>query len=240
MAMMLNPTGGLIYHLRAARYSKSLWMPFRTAVGSWLQGWNPMEKKVIVIGASGGYILPAEFLGRFDEVIAIDPDPLAHWIFRWRFRSLPGIIRWDSKDHFHFPETSTEAFRNLLASEPQAAVLFSNIWGQIAFLMEDETKRDRALNFWQGQLPKLLADRNWASYHDRYSGTDAKTASTWFASNWRLNVEELIRRFYPKIPEGVWVDHLTAGLFLAEQHCNYFLWHITPQTVHIIESIHNP
>jgi hypothetical protein len=106
--------------------------------------------------------------------------------------------------------------------------------------MEDETKRDKALNFWQRQIPKLLAGRNWASYHDRYSCTGAKTASISFASDRRLTDRELIHGFYPKTPEGEWADHLTAGLFLAEQYCNYFLWHITPQTVHIIEGIHSP
>jgi hypothetical protein len=235
---MLNPSGGLIYHGRAARYAKTLWAPFRTAVGSWLESWTPPEAKIMIIGASGGYMLPSPFLNRFRVILAVDPDPLARCIFQWRFRSLGKALQWESRDHFRFSEMSERPFRALLDANPDAAVLFSNLWGQVRFLVEDEDRTDDVLCFWQDRLPELLAGRSWASYHDRYSGTDPATSRTLLASDPKLTGTDLICRFYNRTPAGEWIDHLTSPFFPAAAHYDYFLWRFTPHSVHIVEGVY--
>jgi len=235
---MLDPSGGLIYHWRAARYAKTIWAPFRAAVETWLTSWTPPEEKIMIIGASGGYMLPECFLNRFRETLAVDPDPLTRCIFRRRFRSLRGTLRWESRDHFRFSEMSDRPFRDLLDANPDAAVLFSNLWGQVRFLVDNTSRTDDVLRFWQERLPGILAGRSWASYHDRYSGTDHAISKTWFAANRKLSGADLIRSFYNRVPAGEWVDHLTADFFPAASRYDYFLWRFTPHSVHIIEGVH--
>jgi len=237
--MAFNPTGGLIYHCRAARFARTLWMPFRTALGTWLQNWTPPERKLIVIGAGGGYMLPSAFLSRFDAVLAVDIDPIARLIFRRRFRFLGKSMQCNGSDYFRFPGTSAASFGDLLAGEPEAAVLFSNIWGQVGFLAGNESERDAMFLFWEQELPRLLAGRSWASYHDRYSGTDTAAADRPFVSDRRLAGEELIRRFCSDTG-GVWNDHLTGRLFPGAAPYAYFLWRLTPRSVHVVEGTSRP
>ena len=219
--MAFNPTGGLIYHWRAFRFAENIWKPFRSALETWLLNWSPRETKLIVIGAGGGYMLPSAFLGRFDAVLAVDIDPVARLIFSSRFRFPGKSVQCDGRDYFRFPGTSAAPFRDLLAGEPEAAVLFSNIWGQIGFLAESEAERDVMFRFWENELPRLLAGRSWASYHDRYSGTDAAEENHPFVSDRKLDGEELIRRFCSNTG-GVWNDHLTGRLFRMRRRMPIF------------------
>ncbi|HSU40058.1 MAG TPA: hypothetical protein VLJ38_10830, partial [Polyangiaceae bacterium] len=72
----LNEAGGLRYHLRGARYAESLWQPFRFALAEWLYAWQPPEKKLVVVGASGGWCVQPFFYERFTDVLCLEPDPL--------------------------------------------------------------------------------------------------------------------------------------------------------------------
>ena len=238
--MAFNPTGGLIYHWRAARFAKTLWNPFRAALETWLSNWTPPERKLIVVGAGGGYMLPPAFLSRFDAVLAVDIDPVARLIFRRRFRSIGISIQCDGRDYFRFPGTSAAPFQDLLRREPEAAVLFSNIWGQVGFLAENDIERDAMFRFWEQELPRLLAGRSWASYHDRYSGIGAAAGDRPFVSGRRLAGEALILRFCNANAGGVWTDHLTGSLFPEAAPYAYFLWRLTPRSVHIIEGVNRP
>jgi hypothetical protein len=238
--MAFNPTGGLIYHWRAARFAKTLWSPFRAALETWLSSWTPREKKLIVVGAGGGYMLPPAFLRRFDAVLAVDIDPVARLIFRRRFRSVGNSIQCDGRDYFRFPGISAEPFQDLLARQQEAAILFSNIWGQVGFLADHDVERDAMFRFWEKELPRLLAGRSWASYHDRYSGTDTATTDRPFLSGRRLAGEELIRRFCGGNTGGLWNDHLTGRLFPDTAAYAYFLWRLTRRSVHIVEGMNYP
>src|SRR5689334_7310976 len=81
---IINPAGGLSYHLKALQHSGS-WTNFRSDTQRWLEGWGIPKKEIILIGPSGGYVLPQRWLSEFESRLGIEPDPLARLIFRARF-----------------------------------------------------------------------------------------------------------------------------------------------------------
>jgi hypothetical protein len=136
---VVGPSGGLAYHLSALRFRRSRWQPFIASVERWLkQDWNPPASELIVFGPSAGWTLPLSFLTGFTRVTAVEPDPLARHLLQRRFApSLrpttrlelvadPSLLPWFG--------ARTEAFGEFLAGRPGAAVLFSNVLGQIPLL----------------------------------------------------------------------------------------------------------
>lgn len=235
--MFLNPAGGLSYHLKALLYSGKRWKPFREAVSVWLRQWNPPEKKLIIIGASGGYILDPDFLRRFESIIAVDPDPVAEWIFRGRFASCRALLQWDSRDFFIKPGCTADLFRGFLSDSGSAAVLFSNFLGQIPFLIRSEKKREEILSFWQKSLLSVLDGRSWASFHDRYSCRRQPLGKDHVTSPEKLSGDALIRKYYGADASGEWVDHQTEGLFTGQNRYDYFVWQLTVNSFHITEGV---
>lgn len=238
--MIVNPAGGLRYHFRAALYTQSLWQPFRKAIGEWLRSWNPPEKKLILIGASGGYSLNSDFLGRFDKIIAVDPDPLAGLIFRNRFALSKSRVQWIKADFFITAGHSAESLHAFLSQHPDAAILFSNFLGQLPFLTAGLNKEEELIHFWQDALPGLLQGRARASFHDRYSSKKAPRSQRNFSADHQLEGEELIAQFYGNDLRGEWRDHSTQGFFSAQSSYDYFLWPLTPKSFHIIEGVYCP
>src|SRR6185369_11877942 len=68
-----NAAGGINYHLRARRYAKKLWEPFRWSIGEWLLGWAPPERNLLLVGPSAGYNLQPFLFERFERVIVLEP-----------------------------------------------------------------------------------------------------------------------------------------------------------------------
>jgi hypothetical protein len=241
---ILNPAGGLRYHLRARRYSGALWGPFRREIGEWLErSWAPRRDTLIILGPSGGYCMSWHWLRRFQRVIAVDPDPLAHKIFRRKMK-VAGVyadLRWIRRDLL---SGGGAGLRELLEKEPGAAILFNNLAGQLRLLMSDED-----LARFQAELPKLLEGRSWASFHDRFSGElvpripgDLRVFPA------RPSNELLIERFYRDIPEGggaeggasriqTLLDHETEKLFPHDREHRYFRWELEPGYYHLIEGV---
>lgn len=235
--VLLNPTGGLMYHVKALLFSHTRWKPFKEKIGDWLHRWNPPEKKLIIIGASGGYVLPGEFLTCFSEIIAVDPDPLAEMIFKKRFTSDTYQVQWIKTDFFIKPAFSKEIFQDFLSLHQDAAVLFSNFLGQMPFLIDDEGDREGLLCFWRKNLLPVLKGRSWASFHDRYSSRKRPVLHESFGVSCKLSGDALIKRFYGEDAFGKWVDHQTDGFFVDKKVCDYFVWELTPRAFHIIEGV---
>src|SRR5438067_1928170 len=138
-------SGGTFYHLKAALYSHALWDSHRQGVARFLKEWSPKEKVLVLIGPSAGYSLPTDFLSQFESIIAYEPDPVARLIFERRTGLKP---RW--KGHYLLEE-------NL----PGGAVLISNLLGQLEIDVAEFKPR----------LLRQLSGREFASYHDIFSGT---------------------------------------------------------------------
>lgn len=164
MMRLFSPTGGLIYHLRALRFKNSAWAPFRQKVSQFLDTWDPPEKKLLILGPSGGHTLPTDFLERFCEVVLSDPDPLAKPIFR---RTHPNVRTTWLKDDLIFSGGMyhERSLKNYLAEAPNTAVLFSNLLGQLPLVNDDLD----AMKAWWQELQPALGMHSWASYHDLFS-----------------------------------------------------------------------
>lgn len=166
MGSLFDPTGGALYHLKALRYRRRLWAPFRRSLHRWLDDWNPRSRRLIVIGASGGHTLPTEWLRRFDRVDAYDIDLLAPWTFA-RNHQLKNI-EFHLKDAVFSEGRFDSDLTRSLIEDADAAILWANILGQLPLKNDD----DRALTAWWKDVHQALEGRPWASYHDLYSLPD--------------------------------------------------------------------
>jgi hypothetical protein len=162
--MLFRPSGGLAYHWLAAR-SRLRWRPFRIAVEQALTDWNPPGEELILLGPSGGYTLPTAWLRRFKKIHAYDTDPLAPFFFRRRHGHCHAeFLRRDL--FWRDGKISGDAFAELLAKRPAAAVLFSNLLGQLPL---EGSLGDAEWREFLTALATALTGRAYASYHDLYT-----------------------------------------------------------------------
>lgn len=245
MISWLNDAGGLRYHLRGYRYAESLWQPFRFSLAEWLYGWEPPEKKLIVVGPSGGWCTQPLFFERFTEVIGLEPDPIAHLVFRRRLARAPlearPMLRFLTEDHLL---AEPECLIRLVEREGDVAILFSNVLGQLRVLTGAETVRDPRLTRIRSAVARAIAGRSWASFHDRLSGLVAPEVDPSVLTEARLDDGAIVRRFYPSLldaPQPIGearelLDHLTDGFFPPERPHAYFSWPLMPGVFHLIEA----
>lgn len=216
-------SGGLAYHVSALRHRAGLWAPFRERVREWLgQVWRPAARELVIFGSSAGWTLHDDFLAKFDKITIVEPDPVARTLFRHRFRGLaeietfgtPRILPWFS---------AAGEWRSFLEKNPRAAVLFSNLIGQIPRVglqrRPDELSRAEFLAGLEG--------REWASYHDVFSTTAAPVhgARASFASG---NPEDIARACFADGTEVI--DHDTRWLPCT----HHALWRLRPLQTHVI------
>jgi hypothetical protein len=244
MSGFINPAGGLRYHLRAARYSRALWQPFRWSLGQWLLTWNPPEKTLVVVGPSAGYNLQPFLFERFERLVCLEPDPLARALFARRLAKAPLEARpkleFISEDHLL---TQPERLLDLLAKLEPAALLFSNVLGQLRALLEVSASDDPALCRVRKVVHKALVGRSWASFHDRVSGFARPSFEGVQSVSSRLGDDELIASAYEGADPGAGLgknellDHLTEGFFPATLRHAYFVWELGPGLFHLIEGV---
>jgi hypothetical protein len=241
-AAWLNPAGGLRYHVRGYRLSETLWAPFRFALAEWLYGWAPREKKLVIVGPSAGWCVQPFFFERFDEVVCLEPDPLAHFLFRRRLSRAPlehrPRLRFDVDDHLL---AGPDALARRLDAEGDAAVLFSNVLGQVRVLLGATEPSDARLAGVRKTVHAAIRGRSWASFHDRVSGELEPALEGRLDADRRLSDEEVQDHFYAAVmPDGSSVpplrDHLTAGYFPEERPHAYFSWPLLPGVFHLIEA----
>jgi hypothetical protein len=244
-AAWLNEAGGLRYHLRGLRYAESLWQPFRLELAEWLYAWEPPEKKLVVVGASGGWCVQPFFYERFTEVLCLEPDPVAHFFFRRRLARAPlearPRLRFERRDHLLADPT---ALLRVLEAEGDTALLFTNILGQLRVLLGAETADDPRFAAVRAVVGQATQGRSWASFHDRVSGSVEPELATALHADARLPDAELLRRFFPALERGAvrgdgageLLDHFTAGFFPPARPHAYFYWPLMPGVFHVIEA----
>jgi hypothetical protein len=214
---LLDPSGGLVYHLRARRQRHRGWTAFHAAVAGWLDTWQVAEKELVIVGPNAGYALPDGFMGRFDHVVALEPDPLArHLLARRRDAT---ALRFDRLDCLRAPD----GLAWLAARFPQAAFLFSNVLGQIAAPAED----------WSALLQRHLTGRNWASYHDVISTLAAPGRRDVLTVVEPESLEATLARFWPGQALTV-TDHATFRLGGTGPFA-YAPWPIAGTRWHLVE-----
>jgi hypothetical protein len=242
-----NPAGGLRYHVRGFRYAKTLWFGFRFALAEWLYAWHPPEKRLVLVGPSAGYCFQPFFFERFEEILCLEPDPVARRLFALRLRRAPlesrPRLRFESHDLLL---ADPERFRARLDAEGDVAVLFSNIVGQFRVLLGAGTADEPRFARLRGTLLSAIGERSYASFHDRVSGALEPLLEGAALVNRRLDDRELVEHFYPGHddangmirPDGSapLLDHLTSGFFPPDQPHAYFTWQLMPGIHHLIEA----
>ena len=183
-----------MYHVRAL-VSRARWRPFVEAIAAWLEDWAPQNRELVIIGPSGGYTLNDAFLARFDSLMAYDVDVLARLFFGRRKRT-----RFKRQNAFAIEgKLSLKPLQNILITHPNAAILFSNVIGQVPLEISVSEME------WRSFLVALRSElngRTWASYHDRWSDragvrTDHLTDGDWTRDlpvrkfQWQLDAQSL-------------------------------------------------
>jgi hypothetical protein len=219
---LLDSTGGLGYHLGAALRRRRAWAPFRAQVARWLAGWSPGRAELVLVGPSGGYTLPLEFLSRFRRVTVLEPDPLARFILRRRFPTIP--FHFEFLDCLALPEGPA----TLARAHPHAAILFANLLGQVAD---------------GGDMPPLaaalrsaLAGHPWASYHDVLSAPEPPGRPVPEQVPARATADTLARALWPGRPLPI-TDHGTLDL-VGSGDAQLALWSLAPGAHHVVEWAH--
>jgi len=245
----MNPAGGLRYHLRGFRHANGLWWPFRFALAEWLYAWQPPERTLVVVGPSAGYCLEPLTLERFDELVCLEPDPVARFLFARRLKRAPlerrPRLRFETRDQILGDPARFAAF---LAEQGDAAVLFSNFIGQVKVLLNVEGP-DARLDAVKHGVARALEGRSWASFHDRVSSDLRPDAREVLEIERRLTDEEIVETFYgghtADQDDGVMIgadgykpllDHMTDGFFPADGPHRYFVWELDPGYYHLIEA----
>lgn len=236
-----NVAGGVRYHLQALRWRRTLWAPYTAHVRDLLIQWAPPNRRLVVVGPSAGWHLPAPWLAGFAAVVAVEPDPVARWLLRRRFPA----VRWqfDTTDYFT-PYVSGSWADNtvrLMDNWPDAALLFANFFGQLVALYPDAIAREAGDNLvatsayrsWQAAVVQSLAGRSWLSLHDRLSSETAPALNRWDSAG-PADSLDLAARFWPA--GATVIDHLSDG-WGAVQPRAYRVWQRKPAMFHVIEAV---
>jgi hypothetical protein len=240
-----NRTGGLIWHARAFRSGRR-WQPTREAIAGWLDEIRWASRRLVLVGASAGWMMPTPFLARFDAIEAIDIDPLAAPLFTWRHgRALRrgGVrVTWHRID-------ALAGLEDLLERWPEAAWFFDNVLGQQIYRHRDLDAVEAALSV----LAARLAGRPWASVHDWLSGpADPPDPGRVLAApleriesvadGFRLGAqavseaaagEALLARLQAR---GQWQDHRTARVFPPGTAITLIPWEFRPGKWHWLQA----
>ncbi|MCB0355790.1 MAG: hypothetical protein KDD40_02225 [Bdellovibrionales bacterium] len=234
MKQIINPAGGIYYHINALRYKKMLWQPFINNLNLFLQDWPTTKEHLVIFGGSAGYCLTQPFLDRFNKITLVDPDPLAAKIFSYRFNKKI------SKSHKNYLDKDFIKIQQLKDDFTDAAILFSNILGQFPYLLNPQEEYKTTL---KNSLFKIFKDREWASFHDLLSYHFKKTNCSicWPLILQAQNNEESIDKLQQQLqlrPSKVHVvDHLTEGIFNNSALAQKLYWQRTPHSYHIIEAV---
>ncbi len=212
-------SGGLNWHLRALARRGTLWRPFRDQLASFLARWQPLTRTLILVGPSAGWCLPPDFLTRFDRILAVDPDPWAKLFFR-RIHPNARIGRWIKGDFFAVAP-------DLLAGEPDAAILFCNMLGQLRFAGRDAEEADRLI----AGITPLLAGHPWASFHELLSGETDMTPSIMPLAG-PPHHETLLKELGLS---GEWLDHAAGHLLPKAMQRDIVPWRFAPGRLHLVE-----
>jgi hypothetical protein len=235
----INPAGGLRYHARAL-FGARLWAPFRHALNGWLSSRELSAERVLLVGPSAAHCLSDQFLSRFSQVSALEPDPLAGFLLLRRLRRLGARGRVERSDQLLRPLLDgTNGLAESLRSDPELAVVFCNVLGQTRFLLEDDEHARFKMAF-RAKIVPLLERRTWLSFHDRLSGTLAPEFAQPFTAPARLTDAEVLRELYragsaPGSAELL--DHGSDDFFPSARPHTYFNWQIDRERYHLIEAL---
>lgn len=164
---MITASGGLVYHARAARSlfglfnPEAAWSPTRQKVSSWVHDWVELHrfKNLILIGPSAAYLMESNVWSEVENLVVIEPDRLAKWIFKLRFPRRTGIqlagprkrasawsCAWLHRSDLlpYFSRDPNEFSKFLQNYDPQSTgILFFGCLGQMRFHEKDFSRKEK-------------------------------------------------------------------------------------------------
>ncbi|MBX7230764.1 MAG: hypothetical protein K1X29_01630 [Bdellovibrionales bacterium] len=241
-----NPTGGLFYHWLAFKYSHRLWEHHKETISLWLNSWQPSSSHLVLVGPSGGYSLPNKFLKKFENISALEIDPLAPWFFQLNHKNLNTKFYNENFFVSSSKKFNINAIADIKNKFPGAAILFCNLLGQLPLLTKDFSCKQTE---WTKKISEDLKGVDWASFHDIWSGKNiphsnsirkvpsdsSLNESIHFFFN---NDKKTLKEFRPNRNPSIITDHGTADLFLKHTHRIQWLWKLDLTHSHCIEAVH--
>lgn len=232
-----NPSGGLKYHLRALRHRTRAWQPYRAGLAAWLSTWHPGRRSLAIVGPSAGHCLPLDALTQFERFVVFEIDPLARYILKRRMQAaLPDRpVRFIAEDMWLRPVNEGEGIPQSLLED--SALLFSNIIGQVSYMLEPG-QYSGFLRAWKASLFPFLERTPWASFHDRVSG-DVPPYAPLPTRNGYLTDSE-ISALYEGDPSRERIelnDHRSQELLPRGYRYHYLHWPLTRTSHHLIECV---
>ncbi len=248
----MNPSGGLRWHWRAWR-QQAAWSPTRQAIAAWLASCQVQSRQLLLLGPSAGWMLPTDWLLRFESITAVDIDPWAARLFALRHgRHLSAAgVRWRYRT-----QDALATLPNLLAEHAEACVFFDNLLGQLRFHALPGLKlpalRLPALGLQDTEaiearlqaVTQQLAGREWGSVHDLVSGPVAPkpkiaeivNSAIFPAVEQGVAGSAVAAGLFPAGAQGPWLDHLTAEVFPAGTAVQRMAWPFSPRYGHVLEA----
>ena len=214
-------TGGLSWHLTAWR-SQNRWQTTVHHLDAFLAQVEPHAPHLLLIGASAGWMMPPNWLSRFERIDAFDIDPLAARLFNWRHGS---HLKQHGVHVTHHRQDALATLPALLHRHPHACVWFDNVLGQHRFRVRDVTRAEKEL----GALKVILEGRSWGSVHDLFSGpTDGQTLITHIPTREVLSgaqTSAIAQTLLSNVgASGEWRDHLTQAVFPEDTTTQLIPW----------------
>lgn len=232
-----NLTGGPAWHWQAWRSQKA-WAPTVDALETWLfaQTADAPHSKLLLIGASAGWMMPHAWLCQFKEIHTYDIDPLAARLFKWRHGS---SLRTKGIELQCHTQNALTDLPSLLSAHPQACVFFDNVLGQLRFNSSDILLVEKNI----ARIVKALKGREWGSVHDRMSGpvSGAMPLSPELEGRWpqalgHLDNEEAQKWLNSLQAQSPWLDHLTGHVFSKETPVYNLAWKFKPDYWHWLQA----
>ena len=225
-------SGGWLWHWRAWQ-AQVRWSATTQQIARWLGGVSPGSTELLLIGASGGWMMSSAWLQRFRSVRAFDLDRWSAPVFRYRH----GVALQQSRTTLVYQQLDALRYLpQLLRTYPEAFVLFDNVLGQLRFVSNRLDAAEAQLH----AITRLLRGREWASVHDAYSGrVGAATlaqGTTPILGPLQTVRPRSVAGALPQFStaerqwcaqmgvQGAWLDHLTAGVFPAGTPIQHMAW----------------
>jgi hypothetical protein len=229
-------TGGLSWHVHAY-YAGKRWQPTLQLIDQFLAQVTPKSDHLLLIGGSAGWMMPPNWLSRFERIDAYDIDPLAPGLFNWRHGPL---LKAQGIDVHHHRQDALASLPDLLQQHPKACIWFDNVLGQHRFRVPDVKRAEHEL----AQFKTTLKGRHWGSLHDVWSGpTDGRLLPAGL-NVWSHHVtakQSLEAAFSQKLLASVgakdaWHDHLTSQVFAPEAQTSWMPWAFKPNYWHWLQA----
>ncbi len=225
-----NPTGGLAWHVRAWR-RQAAWRPTVLALQDEWMRHSPKADRLVIIGASAGWMMSPLWLRQFKTIETWDMDPWARWLFAHRHgRALQAAgVAWTHH------QADAWADDQAWGHDPSDSLYwFDNVLGQLRFMGPHAEAEARIR-----QVRQRLRQTRWGSVHDRYSGpisVASPLAPVWSsAAGMDLEAAPAQAWLQGWGAQGNWLDHLTGGVLAPGTPVLNLAWAFKPDFGHWLE-----